>query len=105
VGNQVLKIMADLLRNGTRRTDIVGRWGGEEFMILCPEIDCAGLMELAEKLRRQIEQYDFPGPKSLTSSFGLTLYILGDTMDQMILRTDTALYEAKKNGRNQVQFL
>lgn len=105
VGDQVLKIMADLLRNGTRKTDIVGRWGGEEFMIFCPEIDRAGLMALTEKLRLQIEQYDFPGPGSLTSSFGLTLYILGDTMDQMILRTDTALYEAKKNGRNQVQFL
>ncbi len=105
VGDQVLKIVADLLRKGTRETDIVGRWGGEEFMIFCPEIDRAGLLELAEKVRRQIEQYDFPCSGSLTSSFGLTLYTLGDTMDQMILRTDTALYEAKKNGRNQVQFL
>ena len=74
-------------------------------MILCPEINRAGLMELAEKLRLRIEQYDFPGPGALTSSFGLTLYLFGDTMDQMILRTDTALYEAKKNGRNQIKFL
>ncbi|MBF0614900.1 MAG: GGDEF domain-containing protein, partial [Magnetococcales bacterium] len=60
VGDEVLIHMARIVKNNVRDVDIPGRWGGEEFLILCPETDARGVLALAEKLRVAVDQYTFP---------------------------------------------
>ncbi len=105
VGDQVLITMADLLKSSIRKTDTLGRWGGEEFLILCPGTDSEGLVKFTETLRKNIDHHDFPVVKHKTASFGATLYQKDDTINQMIDRADKALYQAKANGRNRTEFL
>ncbi|MCK4621342.1 MAG: diguanylate cyclase [Desulfuromonadales bacterium] len=104
VGDQVLVDVAKLLKLHTRETDVAGRWGGDEFLIICPETDQNGLIQLAENLRKNIERYEFSVVNTKTSSFGVTVYQQGDEIKDMILRADKALYLAKGNGRNRVEF-
>lgn len=103
VGDLVLIHIAGLLDSRTRRSDILGRWGGEEFMIVCPETDSARAMEVAEKLRTEIAHHDFPAVKSKTASFGVAAYEPGETTDDLVARADAALYRAKNSGRNRVE--
>lgn len=103
VGDQVLSSMAKILQQHVRKTDTVGRWGGEEFLIVCPETDLGGLMELAEKIRSRIEAFSFPTVGTKTASLGIAIHQEGDTIDHMILKADTALYQAKEKGRNRVE--
>ncbi len=103
VGDLVLQKMAEIFRHGVRAIDTVGRWGGEEFMIICPETDGHGTAALAEKLRATIEAASFPIAAHTTASFGVAHYREGDTMKDLVVRADTALYRAKVNGRNRVE--
>lgn len=102
-GDQVLIEMAALLKRGMRQTDHVGRWGGEEFLVILPETALEDALALAERLRGTIAAHDFPGcPTSVTISAGLSGYRTGDTQDAMVERADQALYRAKSEGRNRV---
>lgn len=101
-GDKILVCIASLLQFNIRKTDILGRWGGEEFLIICPEIDIEGMEKLAEKLRQVIESYDFPEAHSVTMSFGVSSYRKGDELTHLFKRSDDALYQAKNNGRNRV---
>lgn len=103
VGDQVLKKLSDLLKRTFRKTDIPGRWGGEEFLILLPQQDRMHACMIAEKLRSAIEASEFPDVGTITSSFGVTEYAAGDTVENLIKRADDALYRAKKLGRNRVE--
>ena len=103
-GDAVLKSITRLLLSSTRNTDIIGRWGGEEFLIICPETDEEGIRELAEKLRRTIGDHNFPEIKTCTASFGATIFRDGDDITKLIKRTDEALYDAKNSGRNKAVF-
>ncbi len=102
VGDAVLVRAADLLVAGTRETDVVGRWGGEEFLIVCPETDAPAVMALAEGLRREFEASDFSGSGRMTASFGLAVYAGDAESGGLLERADAALYRAKEGGRNQV---
>ncbi|PSL13073.1 PAS domain S-box-containing protein/diguanylate cyclase (GGDEF)-like protein [Marinobacterium halophilum] len=102
VGDQVLRQLADLMQENTRITDFPGRWGGEEFMILCPNTDLSGAHKLAENLRHRIEQIRFPVIGQRTCSFGVATLRPGDHKGDLLKRVDDALYRAKENGRNQV---
>lgn len=104
VGDKVLVSFANILKENTRSTDIVGRWGGEEFLIVCPETDLDGATALARELKTKIETFDFEEAKKCTASFGLTANQSNDTLDTLILRADEALYKAKESGRNRVEF-
>ncbi len=100
VGDKVLKEMVKEIRRILRKSDIFGRWGGEEFLVLLP-------MTLepyapAEKIRQTVENCKFCKDLSVTISLGATTYREGDTMDSMILRADEALYQAKQQGKNRV---
>ena len=99
-GDQVLIAIAKLLQQQTRKTDIIGRWGGEEFLVICPQTDKNGLLQLAEKLRKSIAQCQLSVAGHQTSSFGLSLYRQGDENKDIIARADQALYRAKKHGKN-----
>ncbi len=102
-GDQVLCVIAQILRQCSRASDLVGRWGGEEFLIVLAETNQDGAMVLAEKLRQTVEEYDFPVAGHKTASFGVTVYRSGDTIESMMARVDAALYRAKDGGRNRVE--
>jgi len=105
IGDTVLIEFSNILNNLTRETDIVGRWGGEEFLILCPQTDKPSVLRLAEKLRENIETYSFSIVNKKTASFGVATYIDKDNSDSIVERADKALYLSKKTGRNKVQVL
>ena len=102
VGDVVLVEVGKVLSTNVRKTDILGRWGGEEFLIVCsdtPEQATA----LAEKLRAALERHPIPATGPKTASFGVSSYRPGDTVRSMVLRADTAMYQAKESGRNRVE--
>lgn len=102
VGDEILKRIADLLMQNVRGTDIAGRWGGEEFLVLCPETDLQGAWKLAEQLRILVGQTDFGIDKmNITASFGVTDFRDDEMIEHCIKRADQALYRAKHGGRNQ----
>ncbi len=102
VGDKILIEIAKLLQENTRKTDYVGRWGGEEFVIIYPEINKSQGLILIENLRIKIASHNFTEVGYKTASFGVTEFFEDDTMGSIIKRADKALYEAKKSGRNKV---
>ncbi len=101
MGDKVLQTLADILRNNVRLTDMVGRWGGEEFIVILPHTTVDEAITVAESLRYKVEKYPFID--SVTVSIGIGEFLSTDTVHECIGRIDSALYEAKANGRNQVQ--
>ena len=102
-GDQVLAGIAQILTENTRTGDIVGRWGGEEFLLICNISDQDAAMSIASKLRTSIEAHDFPIVGRVTASMGVYC-CSGETgaLDQIVSRADAALYAAKEQGRNRV---
>lgn len=103
VGDDVLVEIAKLIKLNIRETDILIRWGGEEFVILFLETDSDVALKLAENLRKKVEENVFEKVGTKTISLGLTVNEDGDTPDVVIKRADEALYRAKNNGRNRVE--
>ena len=102
VGDITLQTVAERLKNTVRQTDIIGRWGGEEFVVICPDTPTKGAKELAEKLRKVIEAQPFPEIGHKTASFGVSTHQAEQTVDALIIAADTALYQAKESGHNKV---
>ncbi len=102
VGDAVLQQLATLLKSSVRFNDIVGRWGGEEFLIICPQTNESGAQTLAETLRAKIEQQRFATVSNLTCSFGVAEIQQDQTEAQLLVLADEALYRAKTQGRNRV---
>jgi diguanylate cyclase (GGDEF)-like protein len=102
-GDAVLVACADLLRAIVPPGARLGRWGGEEFMVLCPDADGADVRTLAEAMRRRVEETPLPAVGALTCSFGVAELRKGDSVDALLARVDLALYAAKRNGRNRVE--
>ncbi len=102
VGDSILKEFATLLKESVRGTDYVGRWGGEEFIIVCPQTDQSGAFSLAEHLRNKIEEFYFTTAGKKTASFGIATCTDSDDAQSIIDNADKALYRAKGGGRNQV---
>ncbi len=102
VGDQVLIEVSRLLQANTRETDIVGRWGGEEFMIICAQTDQDGALRLAENLRKALQDKRIAVVEQATASFGVCSYRSGELSAQLVERVDAALYTAKADGRNRV---
>lgn len=103
VGDKVLRLFAEQLRHGVRDADVPGRWGGEEFLIICPESDLHGVVTLAQSLRERVQMHEVEGVGKKTASFGVTVFEKKDTITTIIARADKALYKAKENGRNRVE--
>lgn len=102
VGDAVLVKVARTLKEGLRGTDYVGRWGGEEFLILCPETSHEDSMQLAERLRRSVYAQDYATKQPQSISMGVASFRDGDTLDSLLVRSDQAMYLAKESGRNRV---
>lgn len=102
-GDNVLAELAALLQKFSRTSDSVGRWGGEEFLLVCPGTALDGATKLACTLRQAIEAHPFPTVSTVTASFGVATVTAGDSSKDLISRADNALYTAKRNGRNRVE--
>lgn len=103
VGDEVLVTMGAILKQSTRSADVLARWGGEEFLILCPETELSGASQLAEKIRERIASTHFGRAGKKTASFGVASFYPGEDSESLIQRVDSALYDAKESGRNRVK--
>jgi two-component system, cell cycle response regulator len=104
-GDVVLKLVASTVLKKIRREDILARYGGEEFGVVLPEIDLKGALSFAEKVRRLIEKTHFQFGEftiDVTMSAGVATLEKQESAEQLILRADEHLYDAKKLGRNRV---
>lgn len=102
-GDQILQEISAIVKRALRDTDRLFRWGGDEFIILLPDITLKNAYKVAKKVRSTIEKYDFGiQSKEVTVSLGLGEYKIGENLDQFVSRADTVLLEAKANGRNKI---
>jgi len=111
-GNKVLKILANILKANVREIDMVGRYGGEEFIIILPEADKEEAREIAERIRLKVERYRFMNSKGhsdekkVTLSLGVTsCFQESISPEGLIYKVDQALYQAKRKGRNRVEVI
>src|SRR5437588_1910477 len=104
LGDEVLRQVSGAFGQQLRKVDVVCRYGGEEFAILVPQTSGGNAMEVAEKLRRMVEAYRFPGvPVKVTISAGVAEFPAnGQTRDELVAAADAALYVSKERGRNRV---
>lgn len=103
VGDRILVELTERIRQSLRPPDHFGRWGGEEFMIICPGTDIRDAEKIALTVKEHIEREPFAGVGRITASFGLANAASHLTLDVMIQRADAALYLAKAKGRNRVE--
>lgn len=102
MGDKILVELASVAKRNIRSADTIGRWGGEEFLLLCPETTLEEAMDVADRIRHEISIHSFESQKKHTVSAGVAMLIHNDSVDSLLHRADTSLYQAKKNGRNQV---
>ncbi len=103
VGDEVLREMADLLFKSVRSVDHVGRWGGEEFLLILPEVGLEEARLSAMRLKGLIETHPFEPAGPITASFGVAEFNQSEGLGALIKRADAALYGAKEEGRNRVR--
>lgn len=103
VGDSVLVRTAEIVQDVVRSTDSFGRWGGEEFVVLCPSTDLARGWQMAERLRMAISSHVFGAVGNITASFGVAEYQPGESPDDLLARADNVLYLAKMRGKNRVE--
>ena len=101
-GDEVLVDLARIIENVVRLSDIPGRWGGEEFLIICPNTDLRGACDLAGRLRKAVAGHRFGHDLKLTLSIGCAEHREGEAADHLIGRADRSLYAAKDAGKNRV---
>ena len=100
-GDEVLSTIATLIRRNVRDGDVVGRWGGEEFLAICPGTDALEAQHVAEKIRRRIEHFHFGDCEHVTASLGVHWTpATGPDLTELVGLADVALYSAKRGGRN-----
>ncbi|MGM0412018.1 MAG: GGDEF domain-containing protein, partial [Pseudomonadota bacterium] len=85
-----------------RETDLVGRWGGEEFLLVLPETDAPAAAQLAERVRAKVDGLEHAGAGRISVSLGVAELAPGETVEALIKRADEALYRAKRDGRDRV---
>ena len=105
-GDLVLRRFADVLRGTLRDVDLIGRWGGEEFLIVLPETTLDGAIEAAERIRTGFAAVEL-GPEdarvTMTASFGVAGFVPGSDALELVRAADDALYDAKRRGKNRVK--
>jgi diguanylate cyclase (GGDEF) domain len=99
-GDHVLQAVAQRCIELLRKDECVSRWGGEEFLVVVPDIDAAGLQQLAERLRHAIAELVVEPVPQVTASFGVALIEAADSIPNLLQQVDQALYRAKQQGGN-----
>jgi len=102
VGDRVLQLFCERVTASIRATDIFGRWGGEEFLLICPETTTDDAVTVAEKIRSALSAHPFEQGFIQHVSAGIMSLQPGMSLDQLIVAADSRLYAAKRNGRNRV---
>ncbi|WP_417783299.1 GGDEF domain-containing protein [Terasakiella pusilla] len=102
IGDAVLTEFAQVLENTVRQTDVVARWGGEEFLILCRDTNEQGALTLAGKIRKTLQQADFPCAQAVTASIGLSSVAEAQNLEDLIKLADLRMYEAKRSGKDRI---
>lgn len=106
VGDTTLKTFANLLKDfSIKEAALAGRWGGEEFVMVCQKKDADQIVEMAERFRKIVEDHTFPKIEHITCSIGVTEIKSGDSFEEVFNRIDKAMYTSKNNGRNMVSIL
>ncbi len=103
-GDEVLIEFAQQLKHCLRQTDTLGRWGGDEFLIIAPNSNAESLTMLAQKIKETISSHSFYFIDEVRSSMGLSLNKSGDSIDTLMQRADKALYASKASGKNLITF-
>ncbi|HEY9787217.1 MAG TPA: sensor domain-containing diguanylate cyclase [Candidatus Obscuribacterales bacterium] len=102
-GDEAIKAIGKMLKQSSRASDVAARYGGEEFCLLLPNTELDMAEQLAERLRRKINEVHVEGPGNISASMGVASYPLhADDPESLFMRADEALYDAKQRGRNQV---
>lgn len=101
-GDIFLVEFSNILKINIRESDSVGRWGGEEFLIILPYSDSSHALKIAEKLKEKIASFEFTNIGNRTASFGVAEFQIGITAEQVVDNADKALYISKENGRDQI---
>jgi len=102
-GDAALMETGRWLRASVRASDVPGRWGGEEFLVVCPETPLDEAMQIAERLRQEYADLRMAPESRLTASFGVASHRAGLRVDDLLRNADDALYRAKNAGRNRVE--
>ncbi|SMQ79989.1 diguanylate cyclase (GGDEF) domain-containing protein [Pseudidiomarina planktonica] len=102
VGDDVLVALTKVLQNGTRDLDLVGRWGGEEFLLICPDADAKVAYQVAKRLLEQVRSQPLAHGISITVSIGIATSTTNSTAESMLQVADQYMYEAKAAGRNRI---
>ena len=101
-GDEILVSTSQLIAHALRETDTLFRFGGEEFMVLLPETGLDKAFDIAERMRRLIEEHDFGLEAPATISIGVAVFQESDSIDSIIRKVDALLYQAKNKGRNSI---
>ena len=109
VGDRVLTVVASTLTHSLRSSDVVGRWGGEEFLLILPNLKGGALEEVSDRLRKMVAASEIlleksTEPMHVTVSGGATLARLGESPEQVLERADRLLYDSKSAGKNCITF-
>jgi len=105
IGDYVLQELSDIISDSIRESDKFGRWGGEEFMILAPKLTKDEAINLAEKLRKRVEEHVFKDIGHISVSLGVVISDILHDKERMLKDVDNALYEAKNSGRNRLAYV
>lgn len=103
VGDRVLQAVTHGCKGRLREEECISRWGGEEFLVIVPNVDAPGLQRVAERLRSTIASLAVAPVRQVTASFGTTMIESGDSLDTVLQRADQALYRAKERGGNRIE--
>jgi diguanylate cyclase (GGDEF)-like protein len=105
-GDKVLQLTASTIARSLRLSDVVARWGGEEFVVILPDADAAGAVRAIEHALAAVRQLQLSGPDGetfgVTFSAGVVVTRTGEALDLAVHRADAALYDAKRSGRDRV---
>ncbi len=102
VADRILEEVGRSVRPLLRAGDVLGRWGGEEFLLIAPDADHDQALGLAERVRDVVQQYAYPGDVGITASFGVATYQPPTTVEELVEQADRRLYRAKRLGKNRV---
>ncbi|MGM0520310.1 MAG: transporter substrate-binding domain-containing diguanylate cyclase [Campylobacterota bacterium] len=104
IGDKILQEFTKVLNENCRKTDLLGRWGGEEFLIIVPHTSKDKLLSFAQKIRAAVNKHSFNEVGRVTTSIGCAVYNKNDTNESLVKRADDALYVSKNSGRDKVMF-